>query len=179
MATWLAVHLAKTETSLKKMFGGAGICKSDLDLSSRETINALVLLGFGGGLLSGCVGLGGGAIYNPMLITLGVPPAVSSATGLYLVLFSKVAACFVYFLNDEIQLTFSLWIGFWSTAGIFISVIYAQDYIKRSGRQSIIVWSLVLCFFIAIIIVPIFGAISLKNQHEEGVDIRAFVHVCG
>ena len=26
VATWLSVHLAKTETALKKKFGGAGIC---------------------------------------------------------------------------------------------------------------------------------------------------------
>ena len=34
LATWLSVYLAKTETSLKKKFGGVGMCKSDLDLSS-------------------------------------------------------------------------------------------------------------------------------------------------
>ena len=137
------------------------------------------MLGFGGGLVSGCVGLGGGAIYNPMLITLGVPPQVSSATGLYLVFFSKVASCFVYFLNDELAIGHSLWIGFWSTIGMIISILYAQEYIKKSGRQSLIVWSLVVVFVIAIILVPVFGAISLKNQVEEGVDIRAFTNICG
>ena len=129
-------------------------------------------------MVSGCIGLGGGAIYNPILITLGVPPSVSSATGLYLVFYSKVAACFVYYLNGEIQILFGLWIGFWSTLGMIVSLRYAQDYIKRSGRQSLIVWSLVVVFFISIIIVPIFGAISLRNQAEEGVDMHAFIPIC-
>ena len=49
---------------------------------------------------------------------------------------------------------------------------------KRSGRQSVIVWCLVLIFVASIIAVPIFGGISLKNQSDEGVDIFAFNPVC-
>ena len=154
------------------------MCSSDLDMSQTRTINNLVMLGFGGGLVSGCVGLGGGAIYNPMLISLGVPPTVSSATGLYLVFFSKFASCFVYYLNGELEIAYGLWIGLFSTLGMIISLLYAQEYIKKSGRQSLIVWSLVVVFFIAIITVPIFGIASLKNQAEEGVDIKAFTSVC-
>ena len=110
------------------------MCDSDLDLSKNKTINTLLALGFGGGWVAGCVGLGGGAIYNPVLITLGVPPSVSSATGLYLVFFSKVASCFVYYLNGELDIWYGLWIAFWSTVGMVIGLIGAQWYMKRSGR---------------------------------------------
>ena len=134
LVTYFTVYVAQSETTLKKKFGGVGMCKSDLDMSHSKTVNKLVALGFIGGLVSGCVGLGGGAIYNPMLITLGVPPAVSSATGLYLVFFSKVASCFVYYLNGELEIAHGIWIGFWSTIGMIISILYAQDYIKKSGR---------------------------------------------
>ena len=121
----MAVHVAKKETALKKKFGNVGLCDSDLDLSSRRMIIVLLALGFGGGWVAGCVGLGGGAIYNPVLITLGVPPAVSSATGLYLVFFSKVASCFVYYLNGELDVIYGLWIAFWSTVGMVIGLLIA------------------------------------------------------
>ena len=121
----MAVHVGKKEMSLKKKFGNAGMAESDLDLSDNKMINKLLALGFGGGWVAGCVGLGGGAIYNPMLISLGVPPAVSSATGLYLVFFSKVASCFVYYLNDELDLWYGLWIAVWSTVGMILGLIGA------------------------------------------------------
>ena len=163
LLTIVSVVVAKKETALKKKFGNVGICKSDLDLSENKTINMLLALGFGGGWLAGCVGLGGGAIYNPVLISLGIPPSVSSATGLYLVFFSKVASCFVYYLNGELDILYGLWIALWSTVGMVLGLIGAQHYMKVSGRQSPIVWCLVVVFALSIVAVPIFGGISLKN----------------
>ena len=125
LATILAVRVAKQETALKQKFGNVGIAESDLDLNSTKMIYILLVLGFGGGFIAGCVGLGGGAIYNPMLITLGVPPAVSSATGLYLVFFSKIASCFVYYLNAELNLSYGFWIAFWSTVGMILGLLGA------------------------------------------------------
>ena len=176
--TWIAVHVAKKETHLKQKFGNVGIAQSDLDLNSNKMIRILIALGFGGGWVAGCVGLGGGAIYNPMLISMGVPPAVSSATGLYLVMFSKIASCFVYYLNGELNLIYGLWVALWSTVGMVLGLIGAQWYMKKNGRQSLIVWCLVVIFAVSIVSVPIFGGISLKNQMDEGMDIYAFSPVC-
>jgi len=60
------------------------------------------MIGFLGGWVAGALGLGGGSIYNPALLTLGVPPKVSAATGMYLVTFSTVSSCFIYFLNNQL-----------------------------------------------------------------------------
>ena len=53
---------------------------------------------------------------------MGVPPMVSAASGLYLVTFSKIASVLVYYLNDQLPLFYSLWIGGWSTVGMLISL---------------------------------------------------------
>lgn len=60
----------------------------------------LLIMGFFGGWVAGALGLGGGSIYNPALLSLGVSPKVSSASGLYLVTFSKIASVLIYFMND-------------------------------------------------------------------------------
>lgn len=49
-----------------------------------------MLISFSGGLVSGTLGLGGGSIYNPCLIEMGVDVKVAGATGMYLVLFSAI-----------------------------------------------------------------------------------------
>jgi hypothetical protein len=47
------------------------------------------------GFAAGAFGLGGGSIYNPALLALGVQPRVAAATGMYLVMYSCVNACVV------------------------------------------------------------------------------------
>ena len=66
----------------------------------------VLALGFGGGWVAGALGLGGGVIFNPMLMSLGVPPKVSSATGMYMITFSKIATCTIYFVNGKLILNF-------------------------------------------------------------------------
>lgn len=60
----------------------------------------LLLLGFAGGWVAGALGLGGGSIYNPALLSLGVHAQVAGATGMYLVLFSTVNSCVINSVNN-------------------------------------------------------------------------------
>jgi len=46
-------------------------------------------LGVCGGISGGCLGIGGGMIFNPILMDMGMLPQVASASGMYLVLFSS------------------------------------------------------------------------------------------
>lgn len=50
---------------------------------AEVSLDVLVLLGLGGGIgfLSGLFGVGGGFLITPLLIFLGVPPAIAAATG--------------------------------------------------------------------------------------------------
>jgi uncharacterized membrane protein YfcA len=50
---------------------------------AEVSVNALLLLGIGGGIgfLSGIFGVGGGFLMTPLLILVGIPPAVAVATG--------------------------------------------------------------------------------------------------
>ena len=50
--------------------------------------------------MSGALGLGGGSIFNPLLLSMGVPPKVASATGMYMIIFSTGASTVTYVLND-------------------------------------------------------------------------------
>lgn len=45
-----------------------------------------------GATIATMVGVGGGIIYNPLLLSLGIPPQVSSATAMYIVLYNNFAA---------------------------------------------------------------------------------------
>ena len=135
-------------------------------------------MAFLGGWVAGALGLGGGSIFNPLLISMGVPPKVSSATGMYLVTFSKISACLIYWLSGELNIPYSLWISFWSTVGSIIGLWLTEIYMRRSGRQSIIVFFLTFVLGISVIGIPVFGAGDLIKLSNEGKDIWAFRSIC-
>lgn len=176
--TYGAVRIAQDEQRLKLKYNKVNVADSDLRYDNKRRLGALLVLGFTGGWVAGALGLGGGCVYNPALLALGIPPRVSSATGLYLVTFSKIASVLVYFLNGQLDIPYGLWIGFWSTVGMVCGLLLTQWYMKRSGRQSIIVWFLVVIFVISVVAIPIFGGMSLKVEHDEGVDLWAFSDIC-
>lgn len=131
-----------------------------------------------GGWVAGALGLGGGSIYNPLLLTMGVPPMVSSSTGLYLVTFSKISACTIYFISGELNVQYAFWIAGWSTVGSIIGIYLTGIYMEKYGRQSIIVFFLTFVLAVSVVGVPVFGYFDLKKQSDEGQDIMAFSNIC-
>jgi len=91
-------------------------------------------LGFGGGWVAGALGLGGGVIFNPLLMSLGVPPKVSSATGMYMITFSKIATCVIYFVNGKLIMDYALWVAAWSMVGSVIGLYGANIYMAKFDR---------------------------------------------
>jgi uncharacterized membrane protein YfcA len=88
--TYISIKIVKREQELKLKLG-SGLVSSDLRFSGL-TLVKLVSYGFVGGFISGAFGLGGSSLFNPLLLSMGVPPAVSSATGMYMVIFSTTAS---------------------------------------------------------------------------------------
>jgi len=163
---------------LKLKYGGINVSESDIRYGDKKRLAQLLVLGFAGGWVAGALGLGGGSIYNPALLYMGIPPKVSSATGLYLVTFSKIAAVLIYYLNDQLDVYYGLWIGFWSCLGMGAGLVVTNMYMKKSGRQSVIVWALVIIFISSVIAIPIFGGLSLSKEVDEGLDLWAFSEFC-
>ena len=146
----VAVKMVSGEQAKKKEYGGVNIVKSDL-VFTGSTLSGVLALGFGGGFVAGALGLGGGVIFNPYLIGMGVPPKVSSSTGMYLIMYSKIAAVTVYILSGYLNLPYGFWIAGWSTIGALTGLYGSNLYMKRSGRQSIIVISLAFILFLAVV----------------------------
>ena len=83
---------------------------------------SLVIIGFAGGFVAGAFGLGGGSIYNPAFLTLGVHPKVAGSTGMYLVMLSTINTCCVNYLNEYLNFYYALWISMWSLVGSILGM---------------------------------------------------------
>lgn len=152
----LACRLIAGEQALKEKFGGVNIAASDLIFRGKILRNVL-LLGFMGGWVAGALGLGGGVIFNPLLLAMGVPAKVSSATGMYLITFSKIVTCVIYFLYGELVMDYALWCAFVSCIGSVAGLASVNWYMRKFGRQSIIIFCLTFILGLSVIGVPLFG----------------------
>jgi hypothetical protein len=62
--------------------------------------------------------------------------------------------------------------------GAVIATYGARWYEKVSGRQSFIVWTLVLDFLIAISVMTVFGSKNLIKLSSHGISITSFTPIC-
>jgi len=101
IVTMVAIRKVNYEQYFKIKYN-RGISKSDLKFSP-DIVRRLVSVAFAGGWVSGALGLGGGAIFNPVLLSMGIPPAVSSSTGMYLVMFTTLGSSITYTLQGTMD----------------------------------------------------------------------------
>src|SRR5215475_8301756 len=82
------------------------------------SLNVFLLLGIGGavGFLSGMFGVGGGFLLTPILIFIGVPPAIAVATQANQVVGSSVSGVLAHWSKDNVDFK----MGFVLVAGGFI-----------------------------------------------------------
>jgi uncharacterized protein len=91
------------------------------------SLNVVLLLtmGFAIGFLSGMFGVGGGFILTPMLIFLGVPPAVAVGTGASQVVAASVSGSVAHWRrnNVDLQMSFLLILGGFAGALVGVKVL--------------------------------------------------------
>ena len=114
-ATVINIILVKKEYK-QKTKNGYEFIEGDLQWTPKlltQFMLAAVIAGF----IAGCVGLGGGVIFNPLLLSFKVPPSVSSATGMYMIMFTTLANSFQYLLSGYLHLGFAFWCAAWTIVG--------------------------------------------------------------
>jgi len=152
---------------------------SDIRYSGSQ-LRALLFFAIVGGWVSGALGLGGGSIFNPLMISLGVPPSVSTSTGMYMIMFSSGASTLMYLSYGALNVTFAVWLGFWCSGGIIIGIVMVNHLIKLTGRQSMIVFFLVFMLFLSGVLV--FAETLTHYLEDDQTKINhlwAFSSICG
>ena len=147
-------------------------------LLQGRTLILLVSIGFIGGLVAGALGLGGGSIYNPALLSLGVHPKTAGATGILLVCFSTLNTCLINWLNGFLNVYYAIWVSVFSLTGSILGMIATDKVVKATGKPSIMVWVLCLVFVISTLATPLFGYFILKDEKSHGTNIYAFYPLC-
>jgi uncharacterized protein len=111
-----------------------------------------VLLGLGlaVGVLSGMFGVGGGFITTPMLIFLGVPPAVAVGTGTSQVVASSVSGALGHWSRGNVDIKMGIYLIAGGLCGATVG-IWLQQLLKAAGQ---------LDFFTTLTYVVMLGAVG-------------------
>ena len=126
---------------------------------AEQSMNIFVLLGLGGaaGLLAGMFGVGGGFLATPLLIFVGIPPAVAVASQANQVIANSISSLQVQWRRGNVDLRMGLilllggMLG--STAGVSLFT-----YLKRIGQID---------FVIAVMYVLMLSTIGLLMLFES------------
>ena len=174
--TWGSVRLNKSEQDLRRKYN-VNYVEGEV-IFEGAVLYKLILIGFCGGWVAGGLGLGGGSIYNPALLSLGVNPRVAASTGMYLVIFSCINASVVNYLGGLLNLRYGGFIGTWVVVGSLGGLIAADAYVKKSGKQSVFVWLLCIVFIIAASLTPFVAWKQLGGMVHDGQSITSFSSLC-
>jgi uncharacterized membrane protein YfcA len=113
--------------------------------------NVLVYLGLGAavGYLSGLFGVGGGFLLTPLLIFLGIPPAVAVGTGTAHVVASSVSGAITQYRRNNVDVKMGLVMLIGGILGTVIGVEMVRM-LRRAGQFDLVV-SLAYVTFLGVI----------------------------
>ena len=172
----LGVYLNIREQRLKVKVG-RGLHEQDLRFAGKKLFY-LLFFAFVGGWVSGALGLGGGSIYNPLVISLGVPPSVSTSTGMYMIMLSTAASSIIYISYGVMPIWFSIWLSVWSSAGIVAGIVAINHLMKKTARQSILVFIMSAVLFLSLCLVPIQSGLAAVDAASKNQDIWENTPLC-
>lgn len=132
---------------------------------AEMSINLFLLLGMGlaVGFLSGMFGIGGGFILTPMLIFLGVPPALAVGTGASQVVASSVSGALKHWQRDNVDLKMGTFLIAGGLVGA-LSGVQVVSWLRAKGQLDL---------FVSLAYVTLLGVIGTLMLIESLRTMRA------
>jgi len=115
------------------------------------TVNILTLLGLGGlgGVLAGMFGIGGGFLVTPLLMFIGIPPAVAVATATNQIIASSVSGFLAHWHRNNVDIKMGIYLLIGGLIGSLFGVQLFTK-LKNIGQIDLAI-SLFYVFFLGII----------------------------
>jgi hypothetical protein len=141
---------------------------------AEMSLNILLLLGLGTGIgfISGMFGVGGGFLLTPVLIFIGVPPAVAVATQANQVVASSVSGVLGHWQRDNVdfKMGFMLLVGGFigSTAGVFLFGL-----LRKIGQIDLVISLSYVVLLSAVGVLMLAESVrSLVRSHRPAGNLR-------
>jgi uncharacterized protein len=137
---------------------------------AEMSVNVWLLLSMGAavGFLSGLFGVGGGFIMTPLLMFLGIPPAVAVGTGSAQIVASSVSGAVAQYRRRNVDVTMGLVL---LAGGLFGTVIGVEvvRILRRLGQFDLFVALAYVVFLGSIGTLMLLESLAAIRKHKAGV----------
>lgn len=130
------------------------------------------------GVLSGMVGLGGGVIFNIVLLEFGVNPLVSSATGMYMVMLATLSSSILFIMEGKMLYGYAIFLGLCMSVAAIIGLKSVDKLMKKYGRPSLLVIVLAGVIIAGTFTTSGLSIVQIVSDYEDGKNLVKFNSYC-
>lgn len=145
-------------------------------LDFRQLALPLVKWSLIAGVLAAMCGIGGGMVMGPILVDLKVPPPVSSATTATTLLVLSSSVALVYICRGVAPKDYSIYLSILTTAGALSGKVLIGRWVKRTGKESVLVWALA---GITVASTILMGTLGIMRVYQNGWASFQLGSLCG
>lgn len=145
-------------------------------LDFRELAIPLVRWALLAGVLAALCGIGGGMVIGPILVGLKVAPPVSAATTATTLLLLSSTIAIVYFCRDIAPRDYSAYLSMVTTVGALTGKVLIGRWVRRTGKESVIVWCLAGITVSSTLLMGSLGAARLWKNGKASFDLGDVCH---
>ncbi len=128
--------------------------------------------------MAGLLGIGGGLIFGPLLLELGLNPIVSTATSNFLVLFTSLSTSMQFILIGAMNYKYGIFCTACSTIGSYLGTYGIQRLLEITGRASMLIFTMAIVEAISSVCIPLHTLFEIQKNYNQDVDIWKFNSPC-
>lgn len=144
----------------------------DDDIDFRELAFPIMRWSLLAGALGALCGIGGGMVMGPILVELKVPPPVSTATTATTLLVLSSSTLAVYLVRGVAPPDYALCLSLFTMCGAMTGKVLVGSWVRRTGKQSIIVWALAGVTVLSTILMGVQGLIAIRTDLAAALHFR-------
>ena len=100
---------------------------------------------FFGSMATAFCGIGPGAAFVPLLVTLNFHPMIASSTGMYLTTFTTLSATVEYIAMGKMIYDYALYIQILTFGATFVGIFFQFYIFEKTGRTTPLICLLMFC----------------------------------
>ena len=127
-----------------------------------------------GGMISSLVGLGGGVVFNPLMIGFGVHPQVSTSTSMYMIMLSTFSAVVQFLWLKILPIDYTIGFGIVVILATILGNIAINNIIKKLGTPSSLTLFIAGVMIMCTVIVFGYSIFDVIGRAKRGENLFSF-----
>lgn len=150
----------------KKMDAGYVYLKEDIIWDERSTV-VYPLVSSIAGFCAGMFGIGGGIVKGPLMLAMGVHPAVASATSACMILFTSLTATTTFAVYGMLVTDYAIVCVFLGLVSTAFGQKVMSSMVKKTKRNSFIAFSIGVVVLLSALLMTLQSVLHLMSDRSD------------